>query len=638
MHRLFANSTAVLAAASSYPDLAVAGDLYIYSINPVLVIATGTPTPISVHVYAWMENVELGPPTATQVEITTEGYDEGKQGPVERTATFMAKVMNALSVIPSIGVLAKASSFIFQGAAGISAWFGWSRPQIKDHASYIKNRPWANTSQTIGSETIERISFDPLQELTIDPRVCASSQDEMSLAFLNSVQTYLTTFEWEDDSSIMSAPIWKCIVHPQLCTYGVFPDGAMVLNVFQPSAMAFAANPFLYWRGKIKFRLEIVCSNFHRGKLAITYEPNMDQGALIDTAIALNKNYIKIIDIQETQDIEFCINYAQPYVWLKTVDETSTPNFHGSSFTYTGHQQIGNGYIAITPFTALQSPDKSHIFVNVYVSGEDMQYNILSNDHLPLQRKLITESFDEGVQPQVGYTCLELNSTSDDGSNVSEYCFGEQPVSLRSCLKRYVTVSTDSGVNTTSAVAHNIMTFIRRTILPAYPAYGIATSSATRPTLQQILPYAYLGVRGSVRKRLRFISATANSSAMQALKVTLRLNDIALTNSGFAEATSYVHISEDGSAIFLPWTNGGCEVELPYYSPNLFQFAFSDNFYGTLTNGEMSTTWAKNFDIAINTYAVNSSVTLALDAATGEDFTFLRFNGAPYSSVISAPP
>lgn len=235
MHRLFANSTAVLSAATSYPDLAVAGDLFMYSINQAKAVSP-TPSDIYVHLYAWLENVQLGPPTATQIEITTEGYDERKRGPVEKVASFMAMAMNALSTVPSIGVLAKASSYVFQGVAGIASWFGWSRPQIKDHPTFIKNRPYSSTCQTIGVDTVERITFDPMQELTIDPRVCGVDEDELSISFLSGVQTYLTSFTWAHNSTVMAGPIWMSAVTPQLNTY-VY-NAAITSMFMQPSAMA----------------------------------------------------------------------------------------------------------------------------------------------------------------------------------------------------------------------------------------------------------------------------------------------------------------------------------------------------------------------------------------------------------------
>jgi len=630
MHRLFANSTAVLSAATSYPDLAVAGDLFLYSLNQAKAVSP-TPSEIYVHLYAWLENVQLGPPTATQIEITTEGYDERKKGPVEKVASFMAMVMNALSTVPSIGVLAKASSYVFQGAAGIASWFGWSRPQIKDHPTFIKNRPFSTTAQTIGVDTVERICFDPMQEITIDPRVCGTDEDELSIAFLSGVQSYLTSFTWAHNSTVMAGPIWMSAVTPQLNNY-VY-NAALARMFMQPTAMAFVTAPFKYWRGKIKFRLEIVCSNFHRGKLAVTFEPNIMQGALITSGISLNKNYIKIIDIQETQDIEFCINYAQPSVWLETAPMDVQPKFHGSEFVF-GNPQYVNGFIAVTPFTALQSPDNGDIAVNVYVSAEDLQLNVLQSANLPISRRLVSESYDEkGNQPQTDYTCIELNSSSDSGVGAAEYCFGEQPVSLRTAMKRYVTTFTQAfSVN---ATAHSTLSTLRNILQPASPFYSLVTDHTGDPTLIRYLPLAYLGMRGGIRKRFRFSNfGTKDFTAQNAMVASLVSTGGSLAENLLVYAAGTTVCRSVGSAAFLPQTNGGIEIEIPYYSPNLFNFSFSQDFgISELVNNEMFTDWITQYTVTFDHNEVSVPIGFAIETATAEDFTFMRFMGAPYYTV-----
>jgi len=571
--------------------------------------------------------VELGPPTATQIAITTESGDERVTGPVEKYSTAAADVSDALSKVPYFTTLAKASSLVFRGIAGFASWFGWSRPAIPEDPRYVKNRPYSSTALTICNTTAEKIAFDEKQELTVDPRICATDSDEMSIAFLAGVSSYLTTFNWTHEHSLMT-PIWSCPVHPQL---GVTMTHTAVQYI-QPTAMALPTSCFQYWRGKIKFRLEIVCSRFHRGKIGILFEPNINQEVLITSSYTLNKNYTKIIDIQETQDVEFCIEYCQPYVWLRTLANNDALIYgYGSNFTANGDGQV-NGFISIYAFTDLQSPDDSDVPINVYVSAEDLQLNQATAKHLATYRTVYTQSLDDkGASPEIGYTCLTLNQSSSNSAGTSTFCFGEQPLSLRSLLKRYATTNIVTGTTSSSTV--NLL-YINFPIIPLSVPDFAGNNSGGHNTFIQQLMWAYLGVKGGMRKRVRVWFPAKELMSQQQIQIMLGdvLNSIPASSLTVTSAQPYVE--DEGEACFLPLTNGGVEVELPFYSSNLFHFAFSLDFgQSEVANGEMCAYWTSTYQVKIPNTTVSLVYRIWEETATAEDFTLMKFTGCPWYSL-----
>ena len=50
----------------------------------------------------------------------------------------------------------------------------------------------------------------------------------------------------------------------------------------------------------MKFRFQVVCSTFHKGRLEIRFDPGFVDGSTVNE---YNINYIEIIDIAETQDL-----------------------------------------------------------------------------------------------------------------------------------------------------------------------------------------------------------------------------------------------------------------------------------------------------------------------------------------------
>jgi len=392
--------------------------------------------------------------------------------------------------------------------------------------------------------------------------------------------------------------------------------------------MSFCAKAFSYWRGSITYRLDVVCSDFHRGKYGIFYEPNVVQHALINASVTMNKNFLKVIDIQETQSVEFTVNYTQPYPWLTAPALTGGKDVYGAGFSGSVHgEQYCNGYWAIVPFTKVQSPDASPLSFNLYIKGHDLQFNFVTADNLPQIRSIaVAESANERCVCPVDSAFLDLNPAPPNVKGSCEYNFGEAPISFRALLKRYVT--THDITATAGAGAHQFL----QANLPVHdfasPAYGAVAN--TRPKLLWYLPYAFLGMRGGMRKRIRIRNTTEWVTPMAQVCVSLGAPTSTSAVTVQTGGSVAIILSTKGSAQFLPYTNAGVEVELPYYSPNLFHFAFSDDGMGTVNTGEMFTTWIKQYSVQWDSTTASDPYRLSVDTATAEDFTLMRFQGAPY--------
>jgi hypothetical protein len=623
MHRLYNSATTAISSATSFDDLAEAGSIYLYSLNQVK-STSDTPSEVSVYIYAWMTDVELGTSTATQVGIVTESKilkDERDVGPVEKISSQMAEVSGVLSQVPVIAPFAKASQIALQGISKISSIFGWSKPIMLSPPNLVKNVGFQNGAHTIGYDTNYRITLDPKQELSVDPRIAGNGEDEMSIAYIAQRESYLTTFSWNDNSTVMASPLWTSAVVPHLHTSEFFPvSGKYGL---QPTALAFSAAPFYYWRGDIEFRFDIVASNFHRGKLAFFYEPNVAQNVLINADIDTNKQFMKIIDIQETQSISFCVKWAYPRAWALAPDFDDLPLIHGPSASLASFIASANGYIGVVPLTTLQSPDDSDISINVYVKSSNIEYNLFCDDNVPTRREIVTES---EVISQHAVTCYDLNESTADSTQIAQEHFGERPVSFRSLCKRYV-ATTSQGAAASVLTEKTILSTFNNIPVPS-PIYGGTTSLVS---MIGYLRYAYLGVRGGMRKRIHHF---INHQAVDLAQARVSLDSPAIV---VIPSTSYnvnPHYSKSiGTVTFVLGSSSGIEVEVPFYSNNLFAFSFADLLIGSNADNDMIVKWSKSYTVAVDSFAANNAGFVVEETASGEDFTFFRFQGAPFFST-----
>jgi hypothetical protein len=615
MLRLFNQSPLILTELQSFDDTNGFGNLYIQSYNDVA-CASPTPSDISITVKARLLNVKLGAPTGTVFEVGTES-DEREVGPVERIATRATEIANALTQVPFIAPFAKASSMVSSSIGYIASLFGYSVPTIITAPEYVKNNPYMNSATTIGYDTGFRITLDPKQELTIDPRALALTEDEMAISTLCQIPSYLDTFAWAASDAALSTSIYMMPITPRVAQRYLLSGSTYVV---QPTALNFAATPFDYWNGSITVKVVVASSKYHRGKLCVYYEPNISQNVVIDAELNLNKQYMIIVDIQETQEVTFTVNWAFPKAWALNMPNSLIEDLGGVGYLGDAYFPYANGYIAVTPFTALQSPDDSDVEVNVFIWSDDIRFNRLTSAHMPVLRP-VAESDMEYV--------VDINESSADLRSANEWHFGEVPVSFRGLLKRFASplaAHSPLFAGTFDEVLHPIYP----EIWPRFDGAAINT-----PTLYGYLRYGYVGFRGGMKHRLDFAGSIALGD-MNAVRVSLYPPaDVAVSPVWVATASDVVdRYRMDGTIGYVPTTNGGIEFELPFYSSNLFAISFSDDpFPSTLTSIEPRNTLS--FATTFASSAVDSGALVLDSIAAAEDFSFMRFQGgAPFTITV----
>jgi hypothetical protein len=641
MFRLFNRDALPLGDTDSYDDLSIAGDLFITSLNIVKAISESA-TPLYLQVYVWLEDVQYGTNTNTVIEITTESgvarksrrkEDERVSGPVEIVASRVAQVSRALTSVPFIGTFAEASSIMAESVRAVAALFGWSKPVLIQNPQIVKNEPFQNGALTIGTDTNKRIVLDPCQELTVDPRHCGGTEDEMTIDHIASRNTWVTKFNWLDTDPAMEQ-IFRMLVWPfHATTY----EGSKTW--VQPSAACFAAQPFAFWRGDITIRFDVVVSGFHRAKIAIAYEPNNHQAALVATnTLDMNKQFIRIVDIQETQTFEITIPWAHHRAWAKVPAPSAMDIFNGLSVSDGEHT---NGYITVYPFTELQSPDSSDIEINVFVRCDNLQVNGLTSANMPGFRSEITggealieaesgELFQDNCLFSNEITDIDLNPSTASNERICEEHFGEQPLSFRALLKRYVTVYQATVSADATALPKAISC-----ISPIYPTSQMPFDggAATGYDLITYLRYAYVGVRGGLRVRPRIPGAGTNH-AINATKISLMPPETTSAHSIAIVANATNGSFLEGTVTYMPHVNSGVEAELPFYTNNLFLLSFFETWIPTTPTNSFETSWFRRFKVVFDSAVTSVPATkYTLEYATAEDFSFLRFQGAPLYSL-----
>lgn len=648
------------------------GEIVIASIND-LKHANGGINPLNITVLAWAEDVKFAIPTrlppGEEVITTPEAgmsSDEHNVDVISRPASNMARIAGALSNVPVIGPYAKATQVGASGIARIAKIFGYSAPNNLEY-ELIEPRAKHSLAVTDTKQSAHKVTVDSKQELTIDPRTTGiRADDELPIASIAGRESYLTTFNWDltDD--------------PDLHLFNIRVDPGLIGrngSEWHFTAPAFACLPFQYWRGTMRFRFQVVSSEYHKGRLRIAYDPA--QGA---NTTEFNTNYTTIHDISECKDFTVDVGWGQEtpyrrsYAWNVGSEYGTIP--------LTLNQQYGNGVLSVYVLNKLTAPGTSvdPIQINVFVSMLE-DFEVAAPDE-----SITFLKFKEPVAPPPPVSFADVITTPEAGVSDDADCGQDAPItdpesidsmadgslddplttkvfmgevvpSFRSLLKR--TYKSDIRLmpetDSTSMISYSLSSFptvggfyegqtpLEGSVLLTFQDGRFYNPSIT--TLMNYLSRAFLGWRGSTRwtvdtSGVNVAGSTQGGSSELFNSISYsfsRKNDY--TNSRTITSTEALNInsvaqsfnnatrgqSTRGLALGNTNVNPVQTVEVPYMENKRFSYTFLEDNYSSVNRGpgwDFSLIYPKGGD----TLTQN---TLTFYVSGGEDFNFFFFNGLP---------
>jgi hypothetical protein len=551
------------------------GQVYYRSLNSLL-HANGGTEGVTIRFFVWATDVHLSVPTTAEPSSIVPQSDEYADAPVSNTANAVKNAATALTHVPLIGPYARATASSAAGVAEIAKLFGMSKPTNVENLQRVDLQN-GSLSQTIGSDNSRKLTLDPKQEVTIDPRtVGLSGVDEMAFRSITKRESYLTTFNWPGSAGADTL-LWNSAVTPVLA--GVSPSTGEI----HMTPMCWVSQPFRYWRGTINFRFQVVCSQMHKGRIRFKYEPTSD---VFINGSEFNVAYSRIIDIGSEKDFTISVGWGQTrsYLQINPID-SSTVHYGNTPLTFSGGI---NGVLQAYVLSSLATPSTSGetIYINVFVSaGDDFEVmdptdsNISTLSYFPPG---ITPESSENLSEQTGSVTIGLKENNIDST--PQVYHGDPVTSWRQCIKRYCLHKAQvlGGGSVDTGTSRRISIGVG-SILPNYRGYdpsGTIASSlgSVNYSFMTILNYvvpSYLGWRGSIRWKF----ASSLYSQIGAVVLVTRQSEsqstgqtkIDLVRDDFERIMcNNYRGSWSGGSIIQTAYNPVVEAEFPYYNDERF--------------------------------------------------------------------
>jgi len=625
-------------------DVDAMGTITMQVLNPLQqangVVASG----VSVEIFVWAEDVVLMGPTNT---LALQAKDEYPEGPISKPASAIATALGKLSIVPTIGPYMTASAMIASSIGKFAHLFGYTNVPNISTVDMFKPAAFPQMASAEISTPVEKLSIDPKNELSIDPRTVGLPPiDEMSIKYIIQKEAYLTSFVYQT-SDVTDALLFSTRVNPKLQEY------AGLTGAVYPTPLSYINTLFKFWRGDIKFRFRVICSRFHKGRLRITFDPLASTGSAYDYSTTFNE----IIDIGESADVTLTIPYMQATAWLATTTTHNTLLFSTSSLpTYTPNSD--NGILAVRVVTPLLAPtDTSGVYVQVFISAGDNLEFALPQD-LPVAPLMMLQSVDE-----LDYSkSLQLVAgTEANHSAPQRYLLnmGENIVSLRQLLRRQ---AYSLSINAASSTTYQYVLW--RHIANRYPPYlGTytnaidTTATSAHFTYTKVTPYnwlapMYAAQRGSMVWTINpdssgRVGGIGNFAAKRTINTTARNywnNSFGSSSGNTTSQYSYAFVNNrisgnSGMALTNQSTQAGFSICCPDF--NRFNFRII-NPETCVEGRSVDDTNTDNIQVEAFLKPTSSSITtenIYMDKyySIGPDFSFFFFLNAPCYTVITLP-
>jgi hypothetical protein len=381
-------------------------------------VSTGS---ITINVFAWASDVTLMGPTDGPV-IQSDEYST--EGSVSGPATAIANVAEKLSDVPMIGEYASATAIGARAISGIAKLFGYSNPPVIDDVKPMHNKSFHAFANVETRMPIDKLALDPKNEVTISSTAAGIDEPD-PLAYQN-----LLTRESFVQGTLYSGTqaaetlLWSTMVspHQEIDQSG----GGGAYKTFTP--VGYFGHLFRLWRGTMIYKFRFIKSKYHKGRVTITWDPNHDITANVDSDATC---FTRIVDIENEDEVEISIPYRGITPYLE-VENTPTAQFsNGPTPSLTFNRMVHNGCLTMRVQNVLTGPAATpEIAILVYArAGEDFQYAVpreIRSGFSTRDPTGVIQSEEESI----------TQNTGEPDSNLAMITTGEVMTSLRPLLHR----------------------------------------------------------------------------------------------------------------------------------------------------------------------------------------------------------
>lgn len=230
----------------------------------------------------------------------------------------VAEGLNTLSTVPLVGNIFTRPAWIASTTSNLLKLFGYSKPTVQGLPGESKLRGQARMANYDGADTSHKLALSSTNELETKSGLAGTSADEMDLSHVLSIPNYWDRFTW-NTTDLTNAVLWDNFVTP----FKVKPYSDTITDRYRCTHMGYVANTHGYWRGSIVYTFKFVKTQFHSGRLRISFIPYYFNNTLSGVA-DVSRTQKVIVDLRTATEVSFTVPYVSSRPWLFCIRPEST--------------------------------------------------------------------------------------------------------------------------------------------------------------------------------------------------------------------------------------------------------------------------------------------------------------------------
>jgi hypothetical protein len=260
---------------------------------------------------AWSNRTFKVPPSRIFAQSATELSQMKNTGTISAGMGQVSEGLSTLSKISVLGNMFTRPAWISAKAANVFKHLGFSKPTVQSLPCPSKLRGQTNMANYDGADLSHKMALSAQNEIETKSGLAGTSADEMDLSHVLSIPNFWDRFSWSTNQATNTI-LWNNFVTPMK----IKPFSDTINDRFRCTHMGYVANTHGYWRGSIVYTFKFVKTQFHSGRLRISFIPFYYNTTISTGVPDVSRTQKIIVDLRTSTEVAFTVPYVSSRPWM----------------------------------------------------------------------------------------------------------------------------------------------------------------------------------------------------------------------------------------------------------------------------------------------------------------------------------
>lgn len=258
-------------------------------------------------------------PDKIYAQVATEIKQLKEAGTISTGLGKISEGLSTMSKIPVLGNLFTRPAWISAQASNIFKILGFSKPTVQGLPCESKLRGQARMANFDGADTSHKMALSAQNEIETKSGLAGTSADEMALSHVLPIPNYWDRFTWKTTDAT-NAVLWDNYVTPMK----IKPYSDTIADRYRCTHMGYVANTHTYWRGSIVYTFKFVKTQYHSGRLRISFIPFYFNKTISNGEPDVSRTQKIIVDLRTSTEVSFTVPYVSSRPWMYCIRPESS--------------------------------------------------------------------------------------------------------------------------------------------------------------------------------------------------------------------------------------------------------------------------------------------------------------------------